>query len=127
MIEDNGFAANEEINLESANGSVLPTTPEEPLKDAEWCFQFFDNEPVVFGWSAEGEVPGNLTFELKPVVSEGMNFTQNGMDPRYLQGGLKLLRVSGLWSTNKKMLPKTQSLHQALSQDVSTECESVDR
>jgi hypothetical protein len=97
MIEDNGFAANEEINLESANGSVLPTTPEEPLNDAEWCFQFFDNEPVVFGWSAEGEEPGNLTFELKPVKSEGMNFTQNGMAfrifPREITEETKKLRA----------------------------------
>jgi hypothetical protein len=96
MIEDNGFAANEEINLEPANGSVS-IAQEEPLKDAEWCFQFFDNEPVVFGWSAEGEEPGNLTFELKPVKSEGMNFTQNGMAfrifPREITEETKKLRA----------------------------------
>ena len=103
MNTEQDYASNEEIN-ETVGSVSLPETvgsvslPEsKPLSDAEWCFQFFDNEPVVFGWSAEGEEPGNLTFELKPIESEGMNFTQNGMTfrifPREASEATKQLRA----------------------------------
>lgn len=66
--------------LESQGSVILPTST--PILDAEWCFQFFDNEPVVFAFSKEGEEAGNLTLELKPVEGEGLNFKQNGMEFR---------------------------------------------
>lgn len=50
-----------------------------PLTDAEWCFQFFNNEPIVFAWSNEGETPSPLTLQLEAVEGEGLNFQQNGM------------------------------------------------
>jgi hypothetical protein len=50
-----------------------------PITDAEWCFQFFNNEPIVFAWSNEGEKPSPLTLQLEPVEGEGLNFQQNGM------------------------------------------------
>jgi hypothetical protein len=94
MNTEQDYASNEEIN-ETVGSVSLPES--KPLSDAEWCFQFFDNEPVVFGWSAEGEEPGNLTFELKPIESEGMNFTQNGMTfrifPREASEATKQLRA----------------------------------
>jgi hypothetical protein len=46
----------------------------QPLKDAEWCFQFFNNEPIVFAWSNEGETPAPLTLQLEPNDGEGLNF-----------------------------------------------------
>jgi hypothetical protein len=59
----------EEVNIPEAK----------PIADAEWCFQFFNNEPIVFAWSNEGEEPAPLVLQLQPVESEGLNFQQNGM------------------------------------------------
>ena len=58
--------------------SVEIETPK-VIEDAEWCFQFFNNEPEVFAYSTEGEPAGNLSIELKPVEGEGLSFTHNGM------------------------------------------------
>ena len=71
---------------------VLPTN-ETPImgeenkptyfKDAEWCFQFFDNEPVVFAWSAEDITePTPLTIHLQSHDQEGLTFAQKGMSFR---------------------------------------------
>jgi hypothetical protein len=59
----------EEVNIPEAK----------PIADAEWCFQFFNNEPIVFAWSNKGEEPAPLVLQLQPVESEGLNFQQNGM------------------------------------------------
>jgi hypothetical protein len=59
----------EEVNITEAN----------PIQDAEWCFQFFNNEPIVFAWSNEDNTPAPLVIELKPIENEGLNFQQNGM------------------------------------------------
>ena len=49
------------------------------IKQAEWCFQFFDNEPVVFGWTKDEKQSSNLVIELKPTEDDVLTFTQNGM------------------------------------------------
>jgi hypothetical protein len=50
------------------------------FKDAEWCFQFFDNEPIVFAWSAEEVTePTPLVLQLQPHSGENIVFQQNGM------------------------------------------------
>lgn len=54
----------------------------EKIKDAEWCFQFFNNEPIVFAYSNEGEEATPLVLQLIPVEGEGLNFQQNGMSFR---------------------------------------------
>ena len=54
-------------------GSV-DTNNRETIQDAEWCFQFFNNEPVVFGWSKEGMESTPLTMQISPVVNEGLVF-----------------------------------------------------
>jgi len=62
------------------NGSTEPIAIEkEFIQDAEWCFQFFNNEPVVFGWSNIGAEPSPLTVQINPVENEGLVFNQNGM------------------------------------------------
>ena len=59
-------------------GSVeLPK--KEPILDAEWCFQFFNNEPIVFAYSEEGETASTLTLTVQPVEGDGLTFQQNGM------------------------------------------------
>jgi hypothetical protein len=55
----------------------LPT-----IQDAEWCFQFFNNEPVVFAWQQEGVEPNPLILQIEPKDGDGLNFQQNGMSFR---------------------------------------------
>jgi hypothetical protein len=62
----------EEVNIPEAK----------PIADAEWCFQFFNNEPIVFAWSNEGEESTPLVLQLQPKDGEGLNFQQNGMSFR---------------------------------------------
>jgi hypothetical protein len=50
-----------------------------PIADAEWCFQFFNNEPIVFAWSNEGEEPAPMVLQIQPQEGEGLNFQQSGM------------------------------------------------
>jgi hypothetical protein len=62
----------EEVNIPEA----------QPITDAEWCFQFFNNEPIVFAFSNEGEIATPLTLQIQPKDGEGLNFQQNGMSFR---------------------------------------------
>jgi hypothetical protein len=52
------------------------------IADAEWCFQFFNNEPVVFAWQQEGVEPNPLVLQIEPKDGDGLNFQQNGMSFR---------------------------------------------
>ena len=86
----------EEVNIPEAK----------PIADAEWCFQFFNNEPIVFAWSNEGEEPTPLVLQLQPVESEGLNFQQNGMTfrvfPRQISEETKLERKKQNESKDKE-------------------------
>ena len=55
----------------------LPT-----IEDAEWCFQFFNNEPIVFAWQDKGKEPAPLVLQIQPQDGDGLNFQQNGMSFR---------------------------------------------
>jgi hypothetical protein len=59
-------------------GSVLLEEPK-PIEDVEWCFQFFNNEPIVFAFSNEGEKADILNLSIKPEEGQGLTFQQNGM------------------------------------------------
>ena len=50
------------------------------IQDAEWCFQFFNNEPIVFGWQAENTEASPLVLQLQPVEGDVLTFRQNGME-----------------------------------------------
>ncbi len=52
------------------------------IQDAEWCFQFFNNEPIVFAWQEEGVEPSPLVLQIQPKDGDGLNFQQNGMTLR---------------------------------------------
>jgi hypothetical protein len=54
-------------------------------KQAEWVFQFDDEEPVVFAWSGTTEEPGDLTFTIKPNSDSNVVFSN--------QDGTKILRL----------------------------------
>ena len=94
--------------LQQDAGSInLPEA--QPIQDAEWCFQFFNNEPIVFAWSNEGEEPAPLVLQLQPVEDEGLNFQQNGMTfrifPREISEETKQQRQEQNASQNKETQP----------------------
>ena len=70
--------------------------PQKEIQQAEWCFQFFDNEPVVFAYSKSDSDSSNLVIELRPVSDDVLTFTQNGMSfkifPREMSEESKQLR-----------------------------------
>lgn len=49
------------------------------FEQAEWCFQFFDAEPVVFAWSEEDGDPGELVLSINPNESSSIVFSDKGM------------------------------------------------
>ena len=67
-----------EGELQQEAGSAQ-TSETKPIADAEWCFQFFNNEPIVFAWSNEGEEAAPMVLQIQPQENEGLNFQQNGM------------------------------------------------
>jgi hypothetical protein len=64
----------EVLEPQSLEIEQLPTIP-----DAEWCFQFFNNEPIVFAWQEQGQEPSPLVLQIQPKDGEGLNFQQSGM------------------------------------------------
>jgi hypothetical protein len=78
----------------------------QPIADAEWCFQFFNNEPIVFAWSNENEKPTPLVLELQPTNGDGLNFQQSGMTfkifPRPISEETKKQRAEQNASKNKE-------------------------
>jgi hypothetical protein len=60
-------------------GSVQMEQPK-IIEDAEWCFQFFNNDPIVFAWQNEGQEPSPLILQIQPNESDRLTFRQNGME-----------------------------------------------
>jgi hypothetical protein len=77
MAEQLELFSEGELQQQEAGSIGLPEA--KPIIDAEWCFQFFDNEPVVFAWAEDGSEPTPLTITLNPIEEEGLSFRQNGM------------------------------------------------
>jgi hypothetical protein len=71
-----------EVGYELSPQEELNIPEAQPITDAEWCFQFFNNEPIVFAFSNEGEIATALTLQIQPKEGEGLNFQQNGMSFR---------------------------------------------
>ena len=77
MAEQLDLFPQEELQQQEA-GSI--NTPEsKPIVDAEWCFQFFNNEPIVFAWQDSESEPAPLVLQIQPKDGDGLNFQQNGM------------------------------------------------
>jgi hypothetical protein len=76
-------------------GSVQMEQPK-IIEDAEWCFQFFNNDPIVFAWQNEGQEPSPLILQIQPNESDKLTFRQNGMEfsifPRPISEESKLQR-----------------------------------
>ena len=75
-----------------------------PIADAEWCFQFFNNEPIVFGWNEKGTEPTPLMLQIQPNEDDVLVFRQNGMEfkifPRPISEKTKIERENA--SKNKE-------------------------
>lgn len=84
----------EETEKTTAEVNTLPI--ETTIQDVEWCFQFFNNEPIVFAWSDEAAEPLPLTLQIEPIAGQGLHFQQNGMEfkvfPRQISEATKLER-----------------------------------
>ena len=44
------------------------------FKEAEWVFQFDNEEPIVFAWSDDSQEPGEVTITLKPNSNSSIAF-----------------------------------------------------
>ena len=78
--------SNTELNVsfDPSSGVTNPNVTEEKqfFNHPEWCYQFFDDEPVVFAFSKESGEPGNKTplqIVLDPVKNGGIFFKSKGM------------------------------------------------
>ena len=69
----------EQLELSPEREQKLEIEQQTTIQDAEWCFQFFNNEPVVFAWQEEGVEPSPLVLQIQPKENDGLNFQQNGM------------------------------------------------
>lgn len=82
--------------LQQQDAGIINISEKSPIVDAEWCFQFFNNEPVVFAWADENSEPAPLTLRIQPIEGQGLNFQQNGMQftifPRPISEESKLER-----------------------------------
>ena len=72
MSEQLELFPQEEVNIAEA----------QPIADAEWCFQFFNNEPIVFAWQDKDAEAAPLVLQIQPQDGDGLNFQQNGMSFR---------------------------------------------
>lgn len=70
-------------NLEPISDTKLSAVPEKKyLNRAEWCFQFFNTEPVPFAYSKEDSTENPLVLEVQPIESDGIQFSYKGMSFR---------------------------------------------
>jgi hypothetical protein len=72
----------EELQQEAGNIELNEPIEATPILDAEWCFQFFDNEPIVFAWTKEGAEGAPMVINIDSVEGQGISFNQNGMSFR---------------------------------------------
>jgi hypothetical protein len=79
MAEQLELFPQEEVEQDFNQTNEVSISETQPIIDAEWCFQFFNNKPVVFAYSSEGDEPAPLVLQIQPVESEGLSFTHNGM------------------------------------------------
>jgi hypothetical protein len=79
MAEQLDLFPQEEVEQDFNQTNEVSIPEAQPIADAEWCFQFFNNEPVVFAYSEDGKEPAPLVLQIQSIESEGLTFTNNGM------------------------------------------------
>lgn len=65
----------EDNNIEVKGESTKIADPYEKFKEAEWVFQFDDEDPIVFAWSDSSGDPGDVTITLKPNEKSRITFS----------------------------------------------------
>ena len=75
-----GYELSPQEELQQQDAGSIEVVDAKPIEDSEWCFQFFNNEPVIFGWQEEGAAPTPINFKIEPVEGEALIFKQNGME-----------------------------------------------
>jgi hypothetical protein len=87
----------EQLELFPQEQTIIENKESNTIEDVEWCFQFFNNEPVVFAYSNEGEAAVALNLIIQPKTDDGLTFQQNGMTfkvfPRPITEETKLERT----------------------------------
>ena len=73
-----GYELSPQEELQDAGSINIPEA--QPIQDAEWCFQFFNNEPTVFAYAKEGDEVAPLVLQVEPTEGQGLTFRQNGME-----------------------------------------------
>lgn len=105
MTEQLELFPNEEVKSEIEQ---LPA-----IQDAEWCFQFFNNEPIVFAWQKDTNESSPLVLSILPKEGEGLFFRQNGMEfkifPRPISEESKKQRDEENASKNQKVTSESSN------------------
>lgn len=70
----------EQLELFPQEQGSVETAQSKIIEDAEWCFQFFNNDPIVFAWNNEGAEPSPLVLQIQPNENDKLIFRQNGME-----------------------------------------------
>jgi hypothetical protein len=65
----------EDNNIQLKDTSATVAESYKKFEDAEWVFQFDDEDPVVFAWSDSSGDPGEITITLKPHENSRLTFT----------------------------------------------------
>lgn len=65
--------------LELFPGQTPPKSEPNYINHPEWCFQFFDNEPVPFAYAKMEGIRDPLVLEVKPIENEALIFQYKGM------------------------------------------------
>lgn len=62
-------------DLKTNSTEAIIADPAKKFEEAEWVFQFDDEEPLVFAWSDSSGDPGDVTITLKPNEKSRITFT----------------------------------------------------
>ena len=87
FITANEFSIMDEEQIQKSIGI-------ENFDQAEWCFQFDDEDPIVIAWSNDENEPGELTFMLKANNESRIAFQS--------ADGSKILRLFARSMSNEK-------------------------
>lgn len=69
----------EQLELFPEYKKDLTTNKEKYLSHPEWCFQFFDTDPIPFAFSKNEGTKDPLILEIKPIENDGITFQFKGM------------------------------------------------
>jgi hypothetical protein len=84
------------------------------FEQAEWCFQFDDEEPNAFAWSQSLDDPGDLNFNIAPTEGANITFRSPG-------GKTFTLFVREMTDAVREARDRANALNQAAAEEAGTE------